>query len=132
MSINVIAKRLEYGADLKREIANIVIEHNITAGSIAACTGCLSEVKLRLAGAQSEFQQQACFEIVAITATLTPEHQHVHLAIADEHGRVYGGHLLEGCLVDTTVELIVHAYSALYFERAWDEKTGYTELVIKQ
>ncbi|ELP5727532.1 DUF296 domain-containing protein [Vibrio vulnificus] len=128
MSINVIAKRLEYGADLKREIANIVIEHNITAGSIAACTGCLSEVKLRLAGAQSTLCVSEPFEIVSITATLTPDHQHVHISVADQQGRVYGGHLLEGNLVDTTAELIIHSYPEMLFQRVWDESTGFSEL----
>lgn len=62
--------------------------------------------------------------------TLTPQHQHIHLTVSDNTGRVIGGHLLDGSIIDTTAELIVHHYPALSFSREFDDTTGFTELVV--
>lgn len=131
MSINVIATRLTKGMDLKRSLAKIVKDHNIKAGSVASCVGCISTLNLRLAGAESTLSKCEPFEIVSAMGTLTPEHQHVHISVSDKQGHVWGGHLMEGTLIDTTAELIIHSYPDLTFSRKMDESTGYTELVIK-
>ncbi|WP_295893666.1 PPC domain-containing DNA-binding protein [uncultured Vibrio sp.] len=127
-----IAIRLTKGADLKRSIAQLVSNNAIQAGSIASCVGCLSEVHLRLAEAKETLRLKAPFEIVSIMGTLTPHHQHIHISVADRTGKVIGGHLLEGAIIDTTAELIVHRYNNLYFSREEDRNTGFTELVIEQ
>ncbi|MFA0441115.1 DNA-binding protein [Vibrio sp. 10N.286.49.C2] len=129
---DTIAIRLTKGQDLKQAIQSLVTEHNIEAGSIASCVGCLQSIHIRLAGATQSIMTQAPFEIVSLMATLTPRHQHIHIAVADAQGKVIGGHLLEGSLVDTTAELILHRYPRLHFSREHDQTTGYTELVITQ
>lgn len=126
MSIEVIAVRLTKGMDLKLSLAKLVAEHDVKAGSIASCVGCISHLNLRLAGAE----KQEPFEIVSVMGTLTPEHQHVHISVSDRGGRVWGGHLMEGTVIDTTAELIIHSYSELEFTRAMDDSTGYTELQV--
>ncbi|MBE8577542.1 PPC domain-containing DNA-binding protein [Vibrio sp. OPT18] len=128
--ITPIATRLTRGQDLKLEIQRLVTTHNIFAGSIASCVGCVSQLNIRLANANNTKLVQAPFEIVSLMATLTPNHQHVHISVADENGNVIGGHLLEGTIIATTAELIVHRYDALTFNREHDDSTGYTELVI--
>ncbi|WP_104042150.1 PPC domain-containing DNA-binding protein [Vibrio hyugaensis] len=130
MSIEVIAVRLTKGLDLKQSLAKLVKEHGIKAGSIASCVGCVSDLKLRLAGAESALTRQEPFEIVSLMGTLTPEHQHVHISVSDHEGRVWGGHLMEGTVIDTTAELIIHSYSKLEFTRAMNDSTGYTELQV--
>lgn len=125
-----IATRLTNGADLKASIAKIVTDENIQAGSIASCVGCLYSVNLRLAGAEKTLQLNEPLEIVSLMGTLTPNHQHIHISVADTTGRVFGGHLLEGSLIDTTGELVIHHYPTLAFSREFDDATGYTELVI--
>ncbi len=127
-----IALRITQGADLKKSIAHLVTQQNIQAGSIASCVGCLSSIKLRLAGAKSTLQLTEPLEIVSIMGTLTPQHQHVHISVADSSGRVFGGHLLEGSIVDTTAELMIHYYPSLHFSREFDDTTGFTELVVSQ
>ncbi|PFG58282.1 hypothetical protein ATG66_0824 [Vibrio sp. ES.051] len=130
MSIQIIATRLTQGMDLKQTLAQLVQKHDIKAGSIASCVGCVSDLKLRLAGAQSTLFKQEPFEIVSVMGTLTPEHQHIHISVSDRNGQVFGGHLMEGTIIDTTAELIIHSYSELLFTRAMDTSTGYTELQI--
>jgi predicted DNA-binding protein with PD1-like motif len=107
-----------------------VAKHNVAAGSIASCVGCVSQLNIRLANANHTKLIQAPFEIVSAMATLTPNHQHVHISVADENGDVIGGHLLEGTIIATTAELIIHRYDTLTFSREHDDSTGYTELTI--
>lgn len=128
--VKVRATRLTQGADLKQSIMALVQAHGITAGSIASCVGCLSHLNIRLADSTSTLSLQAPFEIVSLMGTLTPQHQHLHIAVADSQGKVLGGHLLDGNLVNTTAELIVHDYPDLAFDREYDAHTGFTELTI--
>ncbi len=128
MSITPIVVRLTRGTDLKRALHTLVTKHQIQAGSIASCVGCLSQISLRLAGAEHTLKRTEPFEIVSLMGTLTADHQHVHISVADSKGNVLGGHLLEECIVDTTAELIVHCYPQLVFQRELDPTTGYTEL----
>ena len=129
--ITPIAVRLTRGQDLKLSIQELVNQHQVSAGTIASCVGCVSTINLRLANADQTLQIDAPFEIVSVMGTLTPNHQHIHISVADEQGKVIGGHLLEGTLIATTAELILHTYPELAFSREHDESTGYTELVIK-
>ena len=129
--ITPIAVRLTRGQDLKQAIRSLVKQHQISAGSIASCVGCVSSIHLRLANADHTLEIEAPFEIVSVMGTLTPDHQHIHISLADETGKVIGGHLLEGTIIATTAELILHTYPDLTFTREHDESTGYTELVIK-
>ena len=131
MSICVLAQRLTEGADLKAAIQAMVRHHSITAGSLASCVGCLTTINLRLAGAEATLVRHGPFEIVSIMGTLTPDHQHIHISVADDKGSVFGGHLLEGNMVGSTAELLIHSYSQLRFSREFDPATGYTELLIK-
>ena len=48
------------------------------------------------------------FEIVSLTGTLSAGgSHHLHVAIADSTGAVFGGHLLAGCVVRTTAEIVL-------------------------
>lgn len=47
------------------------------------------------------------FEIVSLTGTLSAGCHHLHVAMADSTGAVFGGHLLPGCVVRTTVEIVL-------------------------
>ena len=128
--IQPIAVRLTKGQDLKKQIQSLVTEHKIQAGTIASCVGCLEQVSLRLAGAEQSITLTQPFEIVSVMGTLTANHQHIHISVADSDGKVIGGHLLDNSLIDTTAELILHTYPSLSFSREQDDTTGYSELVV--
>ncbi|ENM3739045.1 DNA-binding protein [Vibrio cholerae] len=128
--IHLIALRLTRGMDLKQQIVQLVQQHRIHAGSIASCVGCLSTLNIRLADSVSTLQVSAPFEILSLSGTLTYQHCHLHIAVADAQGRVWGGHLLEGNLINTTAELMIHHYPQHHFTREFDPNTGYSELVV--
>ncbi|MDF2153379.1 PPC domain-containing DNA-binding protein [Vibrio sp. CAU 1672] len=130
MTIKIYATRLTRGCDLKQSISDMVKANQIKAGSVASCVGCVSRLNIRLAGANSELVLEEPLEIVSVMATLTPAHQHIHIAVSKQNGQVIGGHLLAGTIIDTTAELILHGYPQLEFSRQFDDCTGYTELEI--
>ncbi len=89
--IHLIALRLTRGMDLKQQIVQLVQQDRIHAGSIASCVGCLSTLHIRLADSVSTLQVSAPFEILSLSGTLTYQHCHLHIAVADAQGRVWGG-----------------------------------------
>lgn len=126
------AIRLTYGMDLKEEIEKIAKERNIKAGCIISAVGCLNKLVLRTAGAKSIETIEDDFEIVSATGTVSKNGCHIHISVSDDKLKTYGGHLKKGCIINTTVELILLELDNIVFTREMDEKTGYKELVVKE
>jgi predicted DNA-binding protein with PD1-like motif len=55
---------------------------------------------------------------------------HLHLAISDSTGRTIGGHLVDGNLVYTTMEIVIGVLEDLDFRRELDPASTYNELVV--
>ncbi|PSW14830.1 DUF296 domain-containing protein [Photobacterium sanctipauli] len=125
------AFRLTQGADLKLAMLDYVKAHQIQAGSLLSTVGCLSVAVIRLANESETITLEGPLEVLSLTGTLTPEHVHLHISVADANGAVYGGHLVEGSIVSYTAEVCLAAYENLTFTREFDEKTGFTELCVK-
>jgi len=126
-----VTARLLSGQDLKQEIKKITQENNIKAGIILSAVGSLTKANLRLAGAKETKDWEEDLEIVSITGTIAANGLHIHLSIADKNGYVYGGHLQQGCVVNTTIELVIGIINNQTFERKIDTETGWKELVIE-
>jgi hypothetical protein len=73
---------------------------------------------------------QERFEIVSLTGTISRHGCHLHMALADHQGNVVGGHVLEGCEVFTTAEIVIGECVNQVFSREHDEDTGFDELVV--
>lgn len=129
--MNQITKRLRDGSDLKKEIINLIEEEGIKAGIIGSIVGSLKVANLRMAGAKISRNWTGPLEIVSGTGTLSKDGIHVHISISDEDGNVSGGHLQEGCLVRTTVELVALIFDDIEYKREIDKNTGYPELSTK-
>ena len=122
--------RLTKGMDLKKEIEEYVVNNKIS-GVILCSVGSLSKVVIRLAGAKSILEQEGVFEIVSVTGTLSEDGVHIHISVSDENGNTIGGHLKDGCIVDTTAEVVLEVFDNIKLKRKYDNNTGYNELVIK-
>ncbi|KKD62486.1 DNA-binding protein [Grimontia sp. AD028] len=131
-SVEPFAFRLTRGADLKQSILDAVKTHQIQAGCVASLVGCLSELKIRVADGKSTLSKIEPFEILSVSGTLTPEHVHLHISVADEQGAVTGGHLMDGCVVSHTAEVCLLKFDGYGFSREHDPDTGYTELVVSK
>lgn len=124
------AFRLRPGDDLRKGIEEKLIEREIKAGCILSAVGSLTQYNLRFAYQSAGSIGKGHFEIVSITGTLSTSGCHIHLCISDEEGRTIGGHLLEGCIVYTTAEIVIAALGSYEFRREPDQNTGYNELNI--
>lgn len=128
--MQVFTKRLLPGEDLRQEIETLVKTERTPAGTLLSAVGSLIQANLRLADGKTVQTWREPLEIVGATGTLSPDGCHIHLSIANQRGEVFGGHLKEGCLVHTTVELILLSLDGIQFTRTRDSKTGYDELLI--
>lgn len=132
-SPRVLATRLRKGQDLRVALADFAVQEDVRAAVITSMVGSFTQAKLRLAGADTVKTIEGPLEIVAVTGTINRHSMHVHLAVADKDGTTFGGHLVDGCLVNTTVELVLHDVSDEWtFDRDFDEQTGYPELAPKR
>lgn len=122
--------RLLPGTDLRKGIEDYAVEHQIKAGCVVSCAGCLSNLCIRLADGASVFQDETDREIVSLSGTLAEQGVHLHIAVADIRGAVIGGHLKYGCAVHTTAEIVLLELEEYRMTREWDEHTGYEELVV--
>jgi uncharacterized protein len=129
-SLRTVAARLTPGEDLRDAIERLAHEHHIEAGCILSAVGSLTVATLRLAGAETFAKFTGPFEIVSLSGTISPSGVHLHLSIAGADGKTVGGHLVHGCLVHTTVEIVVADTGGVRFARVTDATTGYKELNI--
>ena len=122
--------RLLPGQDLINSINDFVRAERIGAGCILTCVGSLTKATLRFANQPEATLVEGPFEIVSLVGTIAMAGAHLHLSISDEHGRLLGGHLMEGCPVYTTAEIVIAVFPELVFRREHCETSGYDELVI--
>lgn len=125
-----MAVRLLPGQDLKGELDALAREENIEAACILACVGSLTEAVLRCANREDATHLSGHFEIVSLTGTLSRHGSHYHIAIADGSGATTGAHLLEGCKIYTTAEIVIGVLTEVSFRRTQDAQTGFPELEI--
>lgn len=122
--------RLKPGQDLKKSLAEYATEHKIRAAALITCVGSLSVINLRMAGAKKKLRLEEKHEIVSMVGTLAKSGLHLHLSVSDMEGRVTGGHVLDGNIVNTTAEIVFGELKGFEFRREQDQETGYEELAI--
>src|SRR5215213_1253388 len=111
------AIRITEGQDLRRAIADFVAKNNLSASAIISAVGSLKKARLRMAGAQNTDDGirdfDGPFEIVSLMG-------------------IPQSTMKEGCIVHTTVELVLASDDRLTFTREVDPATGFDELVIRE
>lgn len=130
--ILVHAMRLKPGEDLRVQIENYVQQNNIAAGWMVTCAGSLTKYNIRFANMENGSIGTGHFEIVSLTGTVSKNGNHLHISISDSTGKTIGGHLLKGCIVYTTAEIIIESTTSLNFKREKDGSTPWEELQIEK
>lgn len=124
------AFRLKPGQDLYQSIDSIVKANQINAGWIVTCVGSLTNYHIRFANQPNGVEGKGHFEIVSLVGTLSNTGSHIHISISDSLGNTIGGHLLEGCKIYTTAEMVIASTNEFTFSRAEDGSTPWKELQI--
>lgn len=131
-NINTHVFRLNPGQDLKKDIQKLVIEKQIKAGWISTCAGSLTNYNIRFANQPNGSGGSGHFEIVSLTGTVSVNGSHLHISISDSTRKTTGGHLMDGCIVYTTAEIVILSSNELVFKREKDETTGWQELLVEE
>jgi predicted DNA-binding protein with PD1-like motif len=128
--LRVYAVRLKPHQDLRKALELFARERKLQAGLILTAVGSLERATLRLADQSGATPFGGKYEIVSLVGTLSPDGVHLHLSLSDSTGKTIGGHLVEGCEIYTTAEIVIAEARGLLFKREQDAGTGYKELKI--
>lgn len=129
-NITSFAMRLLPGQDLIETIEKFAEQKKIKAGWISTCAGSLTQYNIRFANQPEGSSDIGHFEIVSLTGTLSANGSHLHISISDSTGKTIGGHLLRGCKIYTTAEIVILSSSTFQFKREKDGTTPWEELQI--
>lgn len=122
--------RLTYGQDLFDAIEAFIGEKQIEAGCVLSGVGSLTHATLRLANREKPTEYEGHFEIVSLTGTVSIHGSHLHVSFSDGGGKTIGGHLVSGCKIYTTAEIVIAVFEDVIYKREFAEDSGYEELVV--
>ena len=124
--------RLKPGQDLFDSIETFVADKKIEAGCVLSAVGSLTHATLRLANREHYNEYEGHFEIVSITGTVAMSGSHIHISISDGDGVTIGGHLVLGCKIYTTAEIVLAVFDdVVYARELLENDSGYEELVVR-
>jgi len=124
--------RLFPGDDLRVAPEDILSQFKLHAAFVIQGIGSLSVAQLRFAGDDDPTVLRDNLEILTLAGSISSNGAHLHMSVADPHGRVYGGHVARGCTVRTTAEILLALLPEHRFSREYDLSSGYMELVVRK
>ena len=124
--------RLRRGDDLLAGIRSVAARENLTAAVVLSAVGCVSRACVRDAGGVKFREIPEPCEIVSLNGTVSRSRCHLHIALSKEDLSTVGGHLVEGCIVNTTCELVLGLLDGWRFGTEQDAQTGYDEIVFQR
>jgi predicted DNA-binding protein with PD1-like motif len=125
--------RLTQGEDLRTALTaaftHLQTEQNTQAACIISAVGSLSRAVLRYAAEPNGTVLEEPLELITLSGTLSADGSHLHVSVADAQGNMRGGHVMPGCVVRTTAEIVLAPLPGWVFSRQHDAATGFKELV---
>jgi len=121
--------RFSENDDLAESIKRVAEESGVKAGALIligalkrAVLGCYKQ------GEYINTELKGHVEIASCMGNIAHDEEgetiiHAHIVVSNEKGEAFGGHLMKGCLVGPTAELVIVEATDLNLERAFDEKT---------
>ena len=134
---NIVAMRMPPGTDVFAGVIEMCEKYNIKDGVIISALGSWSKVTfcnpIDLPNGKKGYGDPIVFEgnyeLTGLSGIICHEKDgkispHVHLTISDEQGNGYGGHLMPGCIVLLTTDIVIGSFSGIDMGRGFDEKLG--------
>ena len=126
----VIFARMDPGEDVLETIEAVAKQFGVRSGQLTLI-GAISKAKLgyfhREAAAYRHFTVDEDVEVVSCMGDISSHEGnlvvHAHMIVADEAGKCYGGHLMTGCEVSVTIELVI-IETEIELTRERDDVTG--------
>jgi predicted DNA-binding protein with PD1-like motif len=130
--MKTVCRRLHRGDDLLLSIRTLCEREKIDAAVVLSAVGCVSRAVLRDAGGVNLRSVDEPCEIVSLNGTASRTRCHLHLALSREDLSTIGGHIMPGCIVNTTCELVLGVLEHMRFDVEQDVQTGYDELIFTE
>jgi predicted DNA-binding protein with PD1-like motif len=126
----VIFAKMEPGEDVLGAIEDVARKHGVQSGQLSLI-GAISQAKLgyyhRESAKYRDFTVDEDVEVVSCIGDISTHEGnlvvHAHMIVADEKGKCWGGHLLPGCTVSVTIELVI-IETEIELIRKRDDMTG--------
>ena len=131
MNGRIICKRLRRGEDLLIAIKNLAVSEKLDAAVVLSAVGCVSKFRVRDASGVTIQELEEDCEILSLNGTVSQKRTHLHIACSKKELSTIGGHLVEGCIINTTCELILAELPNISFGVEQDETTGYDEILFQ-
>lgn len=123
--------RLNPKQDIKLELIRFAQAHNIKTASIVSAVGSVSSMKVRIADGKTVVSDDQNREVLSLSGTLISGKIHAHIGAVSTNMDLFGGHLMEGCIVHTTMEVTLFDLTDdIQAERRFDSQTGFDELYV--
>ena len=120
--------RLQPSEDVRITLRDWANAKNLEAAAITSAVGSLTHAHIRYANRADGIMTNTDLEVLSLSGTLSIHGMHLHLSVADRDGKMLGGHMLDGCIVRTTLELTVQEIDGVRMLRLKDGESGYDEL----
>ncbi len=130
--MKTVCRRLHRGDDLLLSIRTLCEREKIDAAVVLSAVGCVSRAVLRDAGGVNLRSVDEPCEIVSLNGTASRTRCHLHLVLSREDLSTMGGHMMPGCIVNTTCELVLGVLEHMRFDVEQDAQTGYDELIFTE
>lgn len=124
----VVFARFSENEDLLKAITAVAERAEVAAGFFMLI-GTLKTAKLGFfrEGKYETIEMEQPLEIVSCNGDISIKEGtvlvHAHATVSDEKGRAFGGHVMQGCLIGATGELILIETTGCNLFRKLDEKT---------
>ncbi|MEI7667583.1 MAG: PPC domain-containing DNA-binding protein [Erysipelotrichaceae bacterium] len=123
--------RLLPNTDLKQGILTFCTNHDFQVACIISAVGSLKQITVRIADGKTIYTETKDMEVLSLSGTIVHNQIHAHISAIDHTMHIVGGHLMDGCVIHTTMELcILDLTDQVSAERVYDSNTGYDELSI--
>ncbi len=144
----VFVMKLAPGCDLLKSVEYIANKENIRSAVILSGTGSLRQATIRNVKSIPEkppitdknrvyTPKNEPLELLSFNGNISRKngevfiHSHISISSGVDDGKTYGGHLVEGCIVLATCEVIIQEIAGLTMERKLDPVTQVNELEFK-
>ena len=123
-----VLARLMENEDLLDSITSVAVEAKVSAGFFFLI-GTLKTAKLGFfhEGKYNAIEMKQPLEIVSCLGNISIKDgkvfAHAHAAVSDGEGRVLGGHVMSGCIIGVTGELVLVEAANISLTREFDRKT---------
>jgi predicted DNA-binding protein with PD1-like motif len=129
----VCAFRLKPEEDLFQSVERICKENNITNGVFISAVGSLKKaaycIPINCKNGSYSYDEphvrEGSFSLTSLSGMICTTEDgsllpHIHMTLADGKGEAIGGHIVEGCIVSVSVDIVIGEFEGMIMGRRYD------------